>query len=306
VREGIGRVCDFCHDVSGKEHPANADQLLRLPAGLPRGRDGSVTCGTCHDPHGTDTTVHFLRPGYVEALEAGRYVNPHGGTDYSSCLACHAAMSPRGEEMRRNLRYRGDDLQICLSCHGAMDSCHPILVKPGSAMNPGPDLPLSADGKITCRTCHDATPQGGSGVAIRARREGQPVNAVCFRCHLRSELAGRNPHASMSDRTTCRFCHDTMTDPADEEAARVSFISNPRLICLRCHPQERHPAGVNHLVVPRMAVAEPFRLDGKGKITCTTCHNPHIDVRGEERAEKGARFVVPGTGAALCSLCHRR
>ena len=100
-------------------------------------------------------------------------------------------------------------------------------------------------------TCHDPMPAGGHGVATRGREPGEPINALCFRCHNREDLMGRNPHSSMSDRFSCRFCHDTMTDPTNEEAARVSFVSNTRLICLRCHPQEAHPMGVNHMVKPK-------------------------------------------------------
>lgn len=306
VKENLGQVCDFCHNVSEKAHPSNADPIQKVPASLPRDKEGRVMCGTCHDPHGTGTTLHFLRPKYVEALEAGRYVDPHRKKDYSGCLGCHAEMAVQDTEMRRNLRYRGDDLQICLSCHGSMDSCHPILVRPGAEMKPGKDLPLSADGKIRCFTCHDPTPKGGSGVAMRGRKAGEAINAFCFRCHDPVELTGRNPHSAMTDRASCRFCHDTMTDPTNEEAARVSFISNTRLICLRCHPQEKHPMGVNHLVAPRMQIPKPFRLDGKGKLTCTTCHNPHIDIRQGMSQERKRRFVVEGGGSAICSLCHRR
>jgi hypothetical protein len=108
----------------------------------------------------------------------------------------------------------------------------------------------------------------------------------------------------MSNRENCRFCHDTMTDPTNEEAGRVSFISNTRLICLRCHAQDNHPKGVNHMVASKREIPEPFRLDPRGRVTCTTCHNPHIDTRGEEGRNR--RFVVEGEGMAICARCHRR
>ncbi|MGE5188967.1 MAG: cytochrome c3 family protein, partial [Gemmatimonadota bacterium] len=218
---------------------------------------------------------------------------------------CHLEMSTKDDLMRKNLRYAGDDLQICLSCHGGMDSCHPILVGLAAGMSPGRDLALSADGKIKCTTCHDPTPKGGSGVAMRGREPGQPVNAICFRCHDKADLSGRNPHATVSDRSTCRFCHDTMTDPTNEEAARVSFISNTRLICLRCHAQTGHPAGVDHMVAPKTALPDAFKLDGRGRITCTTCHNPHLQAGADEGARRH-RFVVEGEGMSLCAVCHRR
>lgn len=305
LRENLIKTCDFCHDVAAKAHPLNVDPLQKLPDSLPRGGKGEVMCGTCHDPHGGDVSIHFLRTRYVDFLESGRYVNPHGKNDYASCLGCHREMATRDEAMRSNLRYGGSDLQICLSCHGGMDACHPILVSLRPGMKPGRDLALSDEGKIKCTTCHDPTPKGGSGVAMRGREPGRPVNAICFRCHDKSELSGRNPHATMSDRNTCKFCHDTMSDPTNEEAARVSFISNTRLICLRCHAQTGHPAGTDHMVAPKSVLPPAFKLDGKGKITCTTCHNPHLEAGTGQEAKKH-RYVVEAEGMSLCSICHRR
>lgn len=302
----IGRICNFCHNVRERSHPLNVDPLRKLPETLPRDAGGQINCGTCHDPHGVGETIHFLRERYVDFLEAGRYKNPHGKADYHSCRGCHIDVSTKKEEMRRLLRYGGDDLQICLSCHGAMEACHPILVKPGPSMKKLKGLPLSPEGKITCMTCHDPMPPSGKGVATRDRVPGEPINALCFRCHDRQDLAGRNPHSSMSDRTSCRFCHDTMTDPTNEEAARVSFISNTRLICLRCHPQEAHPMGANHMVAPKKALPEIFRMDPKGKITCTTCHNPHLVATMSGEKGKTSRFVVEAEASSLCRMCHER
>ncbi len=247
----IEKICDFCHNVRAKAHPGNVDTMKSLPGGLPLGKGGEVSCGTCHDPHGTPGTIHFLREMYVEALERGRYANPHGKKDYASCQGCHLEVRVKKEEMRTNLRYAGDDMRICHSCHGAMDACHPVLITLPETMKPGKDLPLTRDGKIKCLTCHD-----------------------------------------------------TMTDPTNEEAGRVSFISNTRLICLRCHAQENHPMGVDHMVLPKQELPDPFKPDGRGRLTCTTCHNPHIDVRQEKGRIR--RFVIEGEGSAICSRCHRR
>ena len=299
----LEKICDFCHDVRAKAHPRNVDTAKKLPEGLPRGKEGEAICGTCHDPHGTASTIHFLRKVYVEALERGRYGNPHGKSDYASCQGCHLEVRLKKEEMRTNLRYAGDDMRICHSCHGAMDACHPVLINLPDAMKPGKDLPLTADGKIKCLTCHDPMAEG-SKVTVRRREKGEPVNAICFRCHDKSDLSSRNPHATMSNREMCRFCHDTMTDPTNEEAGRVSFISNTRLICLRCHAQDNHPQGVNHMVASKREIPELFKLDPRGRITCTTCHNPHIEARWEEGKKR--RFVVEGDGSAICSRCHRR
>ncbi len=307
TQEKLNQTCDFCHNVRGKSHPMNVDPLKSLPPDLPKGRKGELICGSCHDPHGTPDTLHFLRRQYVEFLESGRYFNPHIVSNYRGCTACHGDVSKESAVMSKNRRYGGDDLQICLSCHGTMEPDHPVLVKLSPSMKPGKDLPLTADGKISCLTCHDPTPCNGKGMRMRGRKGGEAGNDLCFQCHDKAELGSRNPHTSMSDRNACKFCHDTMSDPKNDEAARVSFISNTRLICLRCHPQDKHPTNANHMVVPRMKIPPEFKLDAKGKLTCTTCHNPHIDTRGLPGEEKkGHRYVIDISASDLCRLCHKR
>ena len=105
----------------------------------------------------------------------------------------------------------------------------------------------------------------------------------------------------MSDLTSCKFCHDTLINPKDEKARRVSFIANPRLLCLRCHPNDlnSHPVG-DHMKKPKWPVPAVFKLDARGRITCTTCHNPHID-----RHRMGYRFVVDVGPSELCKRCHK-
>lgn len=308
LRPDLAKICNFCHNVSSKGHPANIDPAVAIPANLPRDREGKVMCGTCHEPHGSGTVVHFLRPAYVEFVEKGRYANPHGAKDYGSCKGCHLDLLAKKELMKGNLRYGGDDILICLSCHGAMDSCHPVLIHLSSGMAETAELPLGPDKRIRCTTCHDPMPPAGKGVGLRGREPGKPSNAMCFRCHLKEDLAGRNPHLSMDDKESCRFCHDTMSDPKNEEASKVSFISNTRLICLRCHGQDAHPSNVDHMVTPvKYVPPSPFKLDGKGKVTCTTCHNPHAESATEGGGKsRGKRYAVDVEGRALCSLCHRR
>lgn len=307
TQDKLNQTCDFCHNVRGKSHPLNVDPLKSLPANLPRGRKGELICGTCHDPHGTSDTMHFLRYSYVEFLESGRYFNPHVVENYRGCTACHGDVSKDPAVMLKNRRYGGDDLQICLSCHGTMEPDHPVMIKLSPSMKPDKSIPLTADGKISCLTCHDPTPCNGKGMRMRGRQGGEAGNDLCFMCHDRSDLASRNPHSSMTDRNSCRFCHDTMSDPKNEEAARVSFISNTRLICLRCHPQDKHPTNADHMVLPKMKMPDVFKLDAKGKVTCTTCHNPHIDTRTSPgEAKKGHRYVVDVSAGELCLSCHRR
>lgn len=75
--------------------------------------------------------------------------DPHGGRGAATCAACHADAPGRWEA-------HGDRpcTPWCLTCHGKaeMDQHHPV----GTVLRkkPGPDFPLTADGRMACSTCH--------------------------------------------------------------------------------------------------------------------------------------------------------
>lgn len=305
IREELDEICDFCHDIHRRNHPRNVDRLKNLPRWLTVGRTGKLLCASCHDPHGTSDTIHFLRVSYLEYVDALRDENPHGHKDYYSCRVCHREISARREEMRENLLFAGNEIILCYTCHGEMDACHLVLIKPPSGKIVPDILPLTPDGRITCSTCHDPTPAGGATVAIRGVRPGEPVSGFCLRCHDRDYLVGVNPHTAMSVKTACRFCHAYMRDPDRAERFQVSFISNSRVICLRCHDRDTHPMGTEiRNLVPGRRLPEPFRLDSKGRMTCTTCHKSHFDAWGTPGEEDPHRLVVEVKQGMICSLCH--
>lgn len=305
IRAELDKICDFCHDIRRRNHPRNVARLKSLPRWLTVSRTGKLLCASCHDPHGTSDTIHFLRVPYLEYVDAARYENPHGHRDYYSCRVCHREVSPRSEEMRENLLFGGNEILLCYTCHGEMDACHLVLIRlpPGTAAPDG--LPLTPDGRVTCSTCHDPTPAGGSTVAIRGVGAEGSFTGLCHRCHDKGYLAGVNPHTATSVKTACRFCHAYMRDPERAERFQVSFISNSRVICLRCHDRDTHPMGTDiKSLVPGRRLPEPFRLDGKGRMTCTTCHKPHFDAWGAAGEEDRHRLVVGVEQGTICSLCH--
>jgi len=305
VREKLDETCDFCHDIQRKNHPRNVDRLKHLPRWLTVNRTGKLLCASCHDPHGTSDTIHFLRMSYLEYVDAARYENPHGHRDYYSCRVCHRDISVRREEMRGNLLFGGNEIILCFTCHGEMDACHLVLIRLPPGKTAPEILPLTADGRITCTTCHDPTPAGGATVAIRGVDPGTSVSGLCLRCHDRDYLAGINPHTAMSVKTACRFCHAYMRNPDRAERFQLSFISNSRVICLRCHDRDTHPMGTDiKSLVPGRRLPEPFRLDRKGRMTCTTCHKSHFDAWGTSGGEDPHRLVVGVDPGTFCSLCH--
>lgn len=67
-------------------------------------------------------------------------------------------------------------------------------------------------------------------------------------------------------------------------------------LCIGCHP-DRVKADHKVDIVPSMDVGG-LLLDGEGRMTCTTCHDPH-DRRGIEAMLR----IEP---EELCGLCHQK
>lgn len=116
----------------------------------------------------------------------------HGAADVhrdkspGSCLACHSADEPtlhaRASVASPML---ADDLDArCAACHDPLDASHRTGVVPKRPVPPA--LPLSADGKVTCATCHFMHAESdafGDFVRIDNRK-----GALCLTCHELSEL----------------------------------------------------------------------------------------------------------------------
>jgi len=308
-RYGILRTCNFCHDMARRRHPFNVDEKFRPPAGLPRDVDGSATCATCHDPHGTSGTLHNLRVEYIRALETVRSTKPHAG----DCKACHLKVPERGatrEEVLEGMKFEGDVTLLCNGCHGT-HSVHPTDIAPGPDMKKPKGLPLDSRGNISCITCHDVNwkgevamrvPEGGEGIERGEFRHN--LHRLCAACHDQEKYSKINPHQSIMSGEGCIFCHDRVPDVKTDTARTVKFITSEKLVCMQCHEPYPHPASSEHLVEPPiwMNVPASMPLDAAGEISCTTCHNPHIGgVTGNEMGET-SRLRVPGE--VFCTVCH--
>jgi len=294
-RFGILRTCTFCHNVAERNHPMNVDKDIKPPMSLPRDVDGSVTCATCHNPHGSTDTLHFLRREYIVTLETARNFNPH----INDCLACHTKPPRKGQPVE--IRYGGDIELLCNSCHGA-HNVHPVNIKPGKDMHPPASLPLDKDGRIICITCH-AVDWSNGRVTLRMFNETEgSMRALCYSCHDESKFSKTNPHKDISQDEGCLFCHERMPDRKTDTAATVSFITSLRMICLRCHDRFPHPADKEHLVLPTMDVPKDLPLDEAGRITCITCHNPHLG--GEKGSAEDLDRRLRRPGDKLCDACH--
>jgi len=94
----------------------------------------------------------------------------------------------------------------------------------------------------------------------------------------------------------CERCHLI----APQEGQKSIFVLDIDALCKSCHQIVKgnsHPSEI----VPSMPLEGQFTVDWQGRITCTTCHNPHPQSVDDNRymLKSAAR------GKEFCAECHR-
>jgi predicted CXXCH cytochrome family protein len=98
------------------------------------------------------------------AAEVAALRSPHDYKGKPLCQRCHA---PDG-------KLTAEPSALCAGCHALDHGNHPVNV----VQRPPPDdLPLLAEGKVACHTCHDPHQRKS---ALR-----KPFDALCTSCHKR-------------------------------------------------------------------------------------------------------------------------
>jgi DmsE family decaheme c-type cytochrome len=154
--------------------------------------------------------------------------------------------------------------------------------------------PRTQQERLACETCHGpgkahAEAGGGKGVGgmvTFAKNDKTPVdkrNATCLSCHTKGARLYWQGSAHESRDVACTNCHKVMEETsAKSQLAKVNEIET----CGQCHVQKKAQAmgRSSHM---------PLR---EGKMTCTSCHNPHGTVTQTLLKENGVNET--------CYTCH--
>lgn len=102
-----------------------------------------------------------------------------------------------------------------------------------------------------------------------------------------------NPHDFAGQ---CDICH--LQEPLEPGGVLI-FNYDIDYLCNHCHeiPEiNSHPSQI----IPTMPMPAGFPRDWQGRITCATCHDPHLDEWGINP------YLLRGavTGRSFCALCH--
>jgi DmsE family decaheme c-type cytochrome len=177
--------------------------------------------------------------------------------------------------------YAGSD--TCVICHTQGDQ---LKGTPhAQAMNPR--SPAAAHG---CESCHGP---GQAHVDDAAKENilkfGQmkpdAINETCLGCHNRGEHAGWEGSGHERRNLSCTTCHSVHSPQSSE---RQLVKSTQTQVCATCH---RTQVAKTERAVAHMPVRE-------GKMSCSSCHNPHGSISNVKALKVGSSV------AESCTSCH--
>jgi DmsE family decaheme c-type cytochrome len=192
-----------------------------------------------------------------------------------SAQATQAGASPSG--------YVGST--TCAICHsdvaGGLKGMHH-----GQAKNP-----RAPEAQLGCESCHgpgQAHVEDDNKGNIRkfAALTPQARNEVCLTCHNRSTHAGWEGSAHESRNLSCTTCHSVHA-PKSFEKQLVK--ATEKELCATCH---RVQVAKTDRAVAHMPVRE-------GKMSCSSCHNPHGSISNVKNLRVGTSI------AESCMSCHQ-
>lgn len=247
------------------------------------------------------------------------YKNPH-----TACGNCHSTDKPQSGSALFDPGI--DPSSRCINCHDYTLNHHPVNFVPAASSNSL--LPLF-EGEVRCLTCHEihsgpnheGSPKLLRGGPYADRRE------ICFKCHIREQYAAIDPHEmldgegkfrNVNGKPVCLFCHLKQPDPKVDWASSVKFRADVGFLCWRCHPPMPGPFFDQHFLVTPSAetlrvmqeteerLIVIFPLGPRGRVTCSTCHNPHQKgVIIHDGPAKGSDAIAKLRMPSICFGCHR-
>ena len=244
-----------------------------------------------------------------------------------SCNTCHD-----GSASLQNTALKSPDKPslLCKECHFyEVDSDHhPTSMKPGIL---GASAVISEsfklyNNKMECLTCHVMHRNEGDLSRERYFLVGGPYakrKDICKSCHQSNKYINVNPHSNYADignesrdkftGKECLVCHYPSNGKSYSQDP--SLRASDAFMCWKCHKVMQGDFLSRHYLLKEIsededmtyegleAEADPnLHLDPFGRITCSTCHDPHRPYDANKKERTSGR--IPMRSKKICSNCH--
>jgi DmsE family decaheme c-type cytochrome len=189
-----------------------------------------------------------------------------------------AAGQPAGAE------FAGDD--TCTACHEAEGKS---ILSSQHGKSEHPRTPAATPNR-SCETCHGPGrehAESGDRTKIRVFSALAPhdASATCLTCHNRGNHVGWEGSTHESRNLSCTTCH-SVHNPQSFQRQLVKATETQ--LCATCHRLQ--------VVKTERAVAHmPVR---EGKLSCSSCHNPHGSITNVKALKTGSSINES------CTSCH--
>ena len=178
--------------------------------------------------------------------------------------------------------YAGAD--ACATCHTTQDAA---LKKTAHGQTANPRSPAGALG---CESCHGPgqahVDDDAKGHMVKfAALTAEQTSATCLTCHNRGNHAGWEGSTHEARNLTCTTCHSVHSP---QSFAHQLKKATETATCATCH---RAQVIKTERAVTHMPVRE-------GKMSCSSCHNPHGSISNVKALRTGSSV------AESCISCH--
>lgn len=306
-----GKSCTVCHETTTADHYRKVN---------PFPNQATVTCTTCHEPYGSDRPG-FIRRDYEDLAVQSRRIRPHFRRVF--CRCCHRSDPVEGGTLKDFPLLLEDPTALCNRCHPCEGLCdhHPLPIVKAKWDGAVPvEYPLYK-GWLTCLTCHvPDCRQSALNPKNPSFLRGGPYTfpkPMCLKCHNNPEFGTVKLHEDIQIGEACSFCHSKAPDVSrflkSTSTRQPDLKADIQTLCTLCHEERPHPGGIVHSGIPweggAKQVPSSFPVDGQGRLTCATCHDPHVfDTLkwGLMRQDQTAKKMRAIDGVPICPACHRR
>ncbi len=321
-------LCSSCHATQSMVELTDHDLAITAPETINSlGQDAKKNgaCASCHIPHKAQGPFLWSRTGL------GKDASPS-----TLCLSCHSKDGPGAQK-------------------GVGEYSHPVGGKVKNA-DPKLPLYTTKDGELVmeCHTCHDphqwqpeVTEKGqgknieGDGTNSFLRQDSSGNQSLCLTCHPEEGRVEKTDHdlritgkthknirgETVAKAGVCSACHIPHNGTGSKLWAQPLAENEltPSSLCLSCHSRQgvadaktvgeySHPVGVAVDGSPGLPLYTTDKTESL--MECSTCHNPHSWMPGEQYS--GSKENVEGDGLSsflressvgdpeLCDKCHVR